>query len=164
MPAVIKRYFDQLGPVALETTTEEEGWPDLEAGVSEVWQFSRHDTSPRLMEPYGEPNITNLYPCRLGTVFTNGWPGKWSPKQPTALLMTGWIDAPEDGEYRFAVLADDGAFLNIDGTNVVSGYWWGAVYAGTNTMSKGLHRVSVGFWDGGDAYALSFRWKTPSGE
>ncbi|MEP6667971.1 MAG: sulfatase-like hydrolase/transferase [Chthoniobacter sp.] len=59
-----------------------------------------------------------------------------------ALLFTGYIEVPEDGEYRFHVTADTGALLRIHDATVIDadfGYPPGAEVTGAVRLQAGRH-------------------------
>lgn len=65
------------------------------------------------------------------------------------LVITGYIDVPEDGIYTFALLSDDGSWLKVDGQMVVDndGDHSPQEVVGQHAMRKGLHPIEVRYFD-----------------
>jgi hypothetical protein len=105
------------------------------------------------------PNFSHLDP--VGTVYTNTlnvWPQHFSEGFPSisdrfewfAIDYTGkfWVDNP--GEYRFSLLADDGAKLRIDDKLVIDndGIHGAEAISAAATLSRGTHRIEVAYFQG----------------
>lgn len=72
------------------------------------------------------------------------------------LRYTGWLRAPEDGVYTFALTSDDGAALFIDHRRVVDndGLHGPATVHGQVALARGLHRFELRYFQAGGGRAL----------
>jgi len=80
-----------------------------------------------------------------------------------ALRMQGFLDAPDDDLYRFALTSDDGSKLWIDGELVVDndGLHSTAEKRGERALGKGLHPIEVVWFNRTGDVALSLSWARP---
>jgi len=105
------------------------------------------------------PDFARLH--SVGAIYTtslNVWPQPFSEGFPNisdrfewfAIEYTGrfWVETP--GEYRFSLLSDDGAVLKIDGRLVVDndGVHSATAASAAATLSRGTHRIAVGYFQG----------------
>lgn len=65
------------------------------------------------------------------------------------LVITGYINVPEDGVYTFSLTSDDGSLMSIDGTPVLlnDGPHAAEEYIGQKALSKGLHSIELRYFD-----------------
>ena len=65
------------------------------------------------------------------------------------LVITGYINVPEDGVYTFSLTSDDGSLMSIDGTPVLlnDGPHAAEEYIGQKALSKGLHPIELRYFD-----------------
>lgn len=65
------------------------------------------------------------------------------------LVITGYINVPEDGVYTFSLTSDDGSLMSIDGIPVLlnDGPHAAEEYIGQKALSKGLHPIEVRYFD-----------------
>jgi hypothetical protein len=82
-----------------------------------------------------------------------------------AVLFSGYIDAPKDGDYTFYLSADTGAFLRIHDAAAIDAdfnYKSGAELSGAVKLKAGLHPFHLYYARSGRASPfLSFAWKGP---
>ncbi len=80
------------------------------------------------------------------------------------LTFTGFIDAPEDGLYRFFVDSDDGSTLKVQGSLVVDNdeLHSAAEASGAIALSKGLHPIELDMFEAAGQDLLRVSWVTPS--
>ncbi len=80
------------------------------------------------------------------------------------LTFTGFIDAPEDGLYRFFVDSDDGSRLTVQGTLVVDNdqLHSAAERSGAIALAKGLHPIELDMFEAAGQDLLRVSWITPS--
>ena len=73
------------------------------------------------------------------------------------MRFKGFIRLPKDGDYAFALTADDGAVLKIGGLTVVDhdGEHAATAKAGTVWAKAGVYPFDLGYFDAGGASALS---------
>jgi hypothetical protein len=105
------------------------------------------------------PDFSSMRP--VGTVYTtslNVWPQHFDEGFPNitdryewfAIDYTGkfWVESP--GAYRFSLLSDDGAKLEIDGKVVVDndGVHAAACASAGATLTRGVHDIRVGYFQG----------------
>ena len=84
-----------------------------------------------------------------GTYTVNGVAIPEEVKGDIGLIITGFIDVPEDAVYTFALMSDDGSYLKIDGQMVVDndGEHSPREIIGQHAMRKGLHPVYARYFD-----------------
>lgn len=101
------------------------------------------------------PNFDALKAAETGTMpkFT---PGKASGKDNMALRMRGYIAIPTDGVYNFASRSDDGSRVTIGNDMVVNndGVHAPTEQAGSIELKKGLHAITVEYFEGGGGEEL----------
>lgn len=75
-------------------------------------------------------------------------------KENIGLVITRYLEVPEDGVYTFRLYSDDGSQLTVDGVMVVDndGMHDARELVGQHAMKKGLHLIRVLYFDhnGGD--------------
>ncbi|MBM4373066.1 MAG: hypothetical protein FJ098_15535, partial [Deltaproteobacteria bacterium] len=109
----------------------------------------------------------------------------WGDDETYLMAFHGWIWAPEAGIYGFSTNSDDASDLLIDGQVIASFYGThgsctigctnctacgsceyclnGTRLDGTIFLTRGLHRFTYRFAEGGGGDAYQAFWKTPSG-
>ena len=91
-------------------------------------------------------NTLNIWPQH----FDEGFAGITDRFEWFAIEYTGkiWIEKP--GEYRFSLLADDGARLRIDDELVIDndGVHWARALSATANLTRGVHTVQVQYFQG----------------
>ena len=105
------------------------------------------------------PNFSRRHP--VGSIYTttlNVWPQAFSEGFPNitdrfewfGIEYTGkfWIEAP--GQYRFSLLSDDGAKLQIDGKLVIDndGVHGAVAASAAATLTRGSHSIKVDYFQG----------------
>ena len=77
------------------------------------------------------------------------------------VVFTGYIDVPTAGKYTFVTGSDDGSKLYIDGRQVVNndGLHGLREREGTVTLTKGLHPITVSFFERLGREKLNVYWK-----
>ena len=75
-------------------------------------------------------------------------------------VFKGYIDIPENALFNFYLKADDGAKLWIDGTSVNSSF--SADITTKQMMAKGLHQITVEYYQLLDNSGLSLEWEYSS--
>ncbi len=77
-----------------------------------------------------------------------------------SIEWTGAVAVPEPGAYRFSLIADDRATLEVDGHTVVENVSADRnhVEFGTADLGPGLHDVRLRFAQNGGHYGLSLMW------
>jgi hypothetical protein len=112
----------------------------------------RHNTKKlpdfRKMKPVGTIYTTSLNIPPQD--FRDGFPGVTKRFEWFAIDYQGrfWIDKP--GDYGFALTADDGANLYIDGELIVDndGQHVARERVGAATLSRGVHEIRVSYFQG----------------
>ncbi|MFL5343139.1 MAG: PA14 domain-containing protein [Gemmataceae bacterium] len=81
-----------------------------------------------------------------------------------ALLFEGFFNAEQEGSYRFALNSDDGSKLWVDGKQIVDddGVHPTKAATGSVTLTKGVHKVAVGFFQVGGGAELDVQVKGPN--
>jgi hypothetical protein len=81
---------------------------------------------------------------------------------------SGWFQAPKDGRYEFAIVADNASFLLIDNRPVAAWPGWHDVegsrhgqHNGAIEIKRGAHQIE--FWNAQNAagFAISVAWQPP---
>lgn len=115
---------------------------DVQARLAAGLLVSRHDYRGNdCREIAAAPCLQKLTADRIG--IPRGITGG------IALLLTGYIDIPEDGIYTFALLSDDGSILTIDGSTLIdnNGLHSPEERTAQRALAKGLHAVEVSYFD-----------------
>lgn len=73
-----------------------------------------------------------------------------------AIKFDGYLKIEKDGKYTFSTTSDDGSILSIDGKVVVNndGVHPPATKNGGVKLTKGMHKLTVGFFNGGGGVEL----------
>ena len=120
-------------------TTEQQ----LQTGLSNVWYDYPGDWCKGIEEA----------PLK-GEYVTDGVCIPKEAKENIGLVITGYLEVPEDGVYTFRLYSDDGSQLTVDGVMVVDndGMHDARELVGQHAMKKGLHPIRVLYFDhnGGD--------------
>lgn len=91
--------------------------------------------------------------------------GDVGPEQG-AVVFTGYLKAPADGEYSFSLTADSGAVMRIHDANIIDadfGYESGSEISGSVRLEAGLHPFRLNYLkSGGKAPSLDVQWSGPS--
>jgi hypothetical protein len=91
-------------------------------------------------------NALNVWPQR----FDEGFPGITDRFEWFGIDYSGrfWIERP--GQYRFSLLSDDGAKLNIDNNELIDndGTHAASALSGSAFLSRGVHTISVSYFQG----------------
>jgi len=79
------------------------------------------------------------------------------------LRFTGLIEVPTDGEYQFWTSSDDGSQVIVGDTKVVDndGSHGVVTKTGRITLRRGLHPLTVLFFQGGGGFELAVNWAGP---
>jgi len=83
-----------------------------------------------------------------------------------AVVFSGYIDVPEEGEYSFHVIADSGAVLRIHSAIIADadyGYEPGSEISGSVKLAAGLHPFRLNYLKKAEsAPQLDLKWSGPS--
>lgn len=85
------------------------------------------------------------------------------PAERFAVRLSGFIDVPRVGIYRFGLSSDDGSVLEIDSAVVVDhdGPHGATERTGDIALGAGRHRISIRFFEATGSEALALRWRVP---
>lgn len=84
------------------------------------------------------------------------------PPECFSARLSGWIKAPDSGEYKITLRHDDGARLWIDGSLLIDNWQIGSRSdSAAVTLSAGLHDLRLEFMQGGGPSQLVMLWSTP---
>ena len=104
-------------------------------------------------------NMLNVWPQR----FDEGFPGITDRFEWFAIDYSGkfWVELP--GEYRFSLLSDDGAQLEVDKKLVVdnSSLHAPTAISGSAVLSRGVHTIRVSYFQGPRFQVALQVWVTP---
>ena len=109
------------------------------------------------------PDFDTLTPAKTGHVFQPGLSEIETPENDYALRFTGHINIPREGEYTFYAVSNDGSQLFIDGKQVVNndGLHLFEEQKGTIQLTKGLHALTVTYFQEGGGSGLSVLYEGP---
>ena len=85
------------------------------------------------------------------------------PQREVSIRWRATLTAPQSGSYRFALLSDDGAELQIDGKVVVTDLASHAMRAAASVfdLTAGEHPLELRYWQGGGMFAMVLLWQPP---
>ena len=91
--------------------------------------------------------------------------GQFNRSADYGVQMSGFLDVPADDYYRFDVTSDDGAVLEIDGETVIDndGNHAPRLLAGHIPLRRGLHALTLRYFQSKGGAALDIRWAGASG-
>ncbi len=80
------------------------------------------------------------------------------------LVLTGFIDVPTTGLYRFFVDSDDGSMLSLHDSTIVNndGLHNATERSGAIALEKGLHPIEIRMFEGSGQDILRVSWQGPS--
>ena len=143
-------------------------WAKLEVGYADIPLWTK-PTQPGLVCDFFPskfdrvPDFATLTPTRTTTLATFGL-GEPEPKEELyALRLTGVIDIPKDGVYRFWTGSDDGSRLWIGDRLVVDsdGLHAYVEVPGEIALRKGKYPITVGYFEAGSGHFLRVFWAAP---
>jgi arylsulfatase A-like enzyme len=89
----------------------------------------------------------------------------WKKMKDGALFFSGYLDIPEDGEYTFTIIANEGTLFRIHNATIIDadyGYKPGTTRKGKVLLKKGLHPFRIHYLsDGKKDKNLKFLWSGP---
>ena len=108
--------------------------------------------------------VDTLRPARTDVAFAVELPERFDDK-PYALVFRGFVEVPEDAMYEFALVADDGATLQVGDAIVVDndGLHGAQERTGMVALRAGPHPVVVRYFQAGGGAALSLRVRIGNG-
>ena len=136
--------------LVLETRSRADGPVNTLTQVQNLWL---HATNT-----FGRSFVPNIYD---GT-HRHGRPADFISR------YSGWFQAPADGHYEFAIVADNASFLQIDGRPVADWPGWHGVegarhgqHSGRLDLTRGVHQLE--FWNVQNAagFSISLAWQPP---
>jgi len=79
---------------------------------------------------------------------------------------TGFLVAPEAGEYQLTIASDDGSRLFLNGKKALDNWGYHGVEdeSGTFDLEAGRHPIKIEFMQGGGGAGMYFYWKKPGQE
>jgi hexosaminidase len=103
--------------------------------------------------------IDTLRPARTSTIATVGLGDERAERY--ALRLSGYLDVPDDALYEFALSSDDGSSLQVGDMLVVNndGLHGDEERTGMIALRRGLHPVTVRYFQGGGGASLSLRYR-----
>jgi alpha-N-arabinofuranosidase len=110
------------------------------------------------------PDFANIASLKTTTeknfVFPQGL-----PSANFGLFYNGYLELKADGLYDFFLTSDDGSKLIIDGEDVIvhDGVHGMTERQGSLFLSKGLHSISLSFFQGGGGSGLNVQFNAPGG-
>jgi len=108
------------------------------------------------------PDFTKLKPASTGRTGGVGLTMHHEAEN-FAVHLSGYFKAAKEGVYDFGLSSDDGSLLKVGGALVVDndGPHGNSEKRGKIWLPKGWHKIEIGFYQGGGAFALSLNVQTP---
>jgi hypothetical protein len=101
---------------------------------------------------------------RVDPVLSFSWPGSEPLPEPFSVRWDGQLAIEREGTYAFQLECDDGCALFLDGQPVVSELTGGVhVMQGSRPLHRGLHDITVKYFQGGGGKNLKLAWREPGG-
>lgn len=143
-------------------------WAKLEVGFADIPYWTK-PTRPGLVCDFypGKfdrvPDFGSLTPTRTTNLATFGLGDPNPQEELYALRLTGVIDIPKDGVYRFWTGSDDGSRLWIGQRPVVDsdGLHAYVEVPGEVALRKGKVPITVGYFEAGSGHFLRVFWAGP---
>ncbi|MEZ0324828.1 MAG: chitobiase/beta-hexosaminidase C-terminal domain-containing protein [Fimbriimonas sp.] len=109
------------------------------------------------------PDFGSLKPARTFTLAQFGLGEPNPPEETYAMRLSGVIEIPTDGVYRFWTGSDDGSTLRIGDRLVVNndGLHAYTEVPGDIALRKGRYPITVGFFEAGGGHILRAFWAGP---
>jgi hexosaminidase len=94
------------------------------------------------------PNLDGFTPVKTGRVFDISFEPAGQREDNFALLFKGFLEIERPGDYKFSVVADDGALLMIDGKEIVrhDGLFWILELSGEIRLEAGKHPIQITYF------------------
>ena len=104
--------------------------------------------------------IENLTPLKETTIATFSIPG-FVRKDYWGISFSGGIKIDADGVYTFSLESDDGSSLIVDNTEIINndGIHGKFEKKGIIALKKGIHTITVKYFEGNYGEYLSLKWK-----
>lgn len=82
------------------------------------------------------------------------------------LIFNGYVEAPADGVYTFALSSNDGSMLYVDDQMLIDndGPHGDKILVAQRALAKGWHKIRVEFFDMNNGGSLFFKMATPDDE
>jgi mono/diheme cytochrome c family protein len=108
------------------------------------------------------PDFDKLKPLAQGTSVAFDL-GAARREHDYALKFEGFFKTDRDGDFTFTLGSDDGSRLLVDGKLVVDndGVHPPTTKTGTTKLTKGVHKIAVGFFQGGGGAELNVQVEAP---
>lgn len=112
---------------------------------------------------WSSPVVRSLVDTRFST---EGLFAAWRGRPPGIFSVTwnGSVIVLHDDAYTFATTSDDGSWVYVDGALVVDngGDHSSRVATGVVHLKRGVHKLFVRYFQGGDQFDFNLRWGTRS--
>lgn len=106
------------------------------------------------------PDFSSLTPVKTGTLSLLSISIPNGATDNYGVRYTGYINAPEDGEYTFYMTADDGCSLSIGNAFIVSNQCQPET-SGNIILRKGYHPVTIDFFEAQISQSMVIYWSGP---
>lgn len=137
--------------------------PTRDPGVTlRIWHLDREPQSLPTLAPDQTPNLDLLLP----TIDFRADLGFGDAAAPFVATVSGWIDVPTDGLYRFRLTSDDGSTLDLDDARLIDNDGRHSARPRESepiSLTKGSHPFRIDHFDGGGSRVLRLEWTTPEG-
>lgn len=87
------------------------------------------------------------------------------PQTNISISWRGWIWIEHEGVYQFSTRSDDGSSIMIDGELIVDNGGLHGIreVAGEVFLSKGMHAITINYFNGPASYTFTASWVPPQG-
>jgi hypothetical protein len=85
---------------------------------------------------------------------------------PGCVEWEGFLRIPQEKQYKFSLASDDGAFLNLDGIQLIDNGGSHPVQGAEATvlLKQGYHHIVLRYYDTGGGAVLDFHWTPLDGQ
>jgi hypothetical protein len=180
--AVRQRFFEVIEQCGFSSFREQNGSVDVLKEYYRVFddnlQFeimpaiAANADTPGLQAKYYEggwmllPDFDALTPAREAVVREISLETFDDKADAFALRFSGYLNAPKDGIYTFALHSNDGSKLYLDGKEIINhdGAHRALTESGMAALKQGLHAIQVDYFQAGGGMALALQWAGPDFE
>ena len=152
---------DDIGPIMEIPSLLDIESSEVKSGlVAKVFMYEQMTGSVNSLNTSRTPDYDGIYPK---ISFNESDFGKLT--ENFYINFSGFLNAPENGEYDFRLISDDGSMLYLNNQQVIDhdGYHGPDAKMARASLQKGYYAIEVPFFQGAGGRTLQLYWKTPSG-
>ncbi len=160
-PTYLTTYFKRVAPLLTSGNEEiQEPGPPREPGLAmRVYYVGENLSALPILLPGQTPNVSVVVP----KVDLRGPQAFGGLTDQFYVEFTGFLTAPQDGEYGFRLTSDDGSRLTIDDKLIVDndGLHSETPAEGRVFLAKGDHTIKIEYFENGGDEVVRLEWRTP---